>query len=37
MANGRSQKVIALGLGCVFLVVESISVNWFPAATYNLI
>jgi len=27
LVSGRSQKVIALGLGFLFLVVESIAVN----------
>jgi hypothetical protein len=27
LVSGRSQKVVALGLGCLFLVVEGISVN----------
>jgi hypothetical protein len=31
------QEVIALGLGCLLLVVDSVSVNWLPAATCNLI
>jgi len=36
LVSGRSQNVVALGLGCLFLVVDSISVNWLPAAMYDL-
>ena len=37
LVSGRSQKVIALCLFCVFLVVKSVSLNWLPAAMYDLI
>jgi len=37
LVSGRSQRVIAFGMGCVFLVMESISVNWLTAVTYGLI
>jgi len=32
LASGRSQNVVACGLGCLFLVVDSTSVNRPPAA-----
>lgn len=37
LVSGRGQKVVALGLFCVFLVVESVSLNLLPAAIYDLI
>jgi hypothetical protein len=37
LVSGRSQKVIAFSMGCLLLVVESVSVNWLLSVMYGLI
>jgi hypothetical protein len=37
LVSGRSQKVVALGLSCLLVIVETLSKLIIPAATYHLI